>query len=61
MLKNIYSNTLLIICIVLLVISCSKDDPDPVHEHEVFTRVVLEVKKDGETDYKKYTFEICSD
>ena len=33
-------------------------EPVVVHEHEVFTRVVLEVKKDGETNFKKYTFEV---
>jgi hypothetical protein len=57
MLKNIYTNTLLIIFAFLLVISCDKGEPVVVHEHEVFTRVVLEVKKDGETNFKKYTFE----
>jgi hypothetical protein len=58
MLKNIYTNTLLIIFAFLLVISCDKGEPVVVHEHEVFTRVVLEVKKDGETNFKKYTFEV---
>ena len=58
MLKNIYTNTLLIISAFLLVISCDKGEPVVVHEHEVFTRVVLEVKKDGETNFKKYTFEV---
>lgn len=58
MLKNIYANTLLIISAFLLVISCDKGEPVVVHEHEVFTRVVLEVKKDGETNFKKYTFEV---
>ncbi len=58
MLKNIYTNSLLIISIILFVISCSKGEPVVVHEHEVFTRVVLEVKKDGEINYTKYTFEV---
>ena len=58
MLKNIYTNFLLIISAFLLVISCDKGEPVVVHEHEVFTRVVLEVKKDGETNFKKYTFEV---
>ena len=58
MLKNIYTNSLLIISIILFVISCSKSEPAVVHEHEVFTRVVLEVKKDGETNYTKYTIEV---
>lgn len=58
MLKNIYTNSLLIISAFLLVISCDKGEPVVVHEHEVFTRVVLEVKKDGETNFKKYTFEV---
>lgn len=58
MLKNIYINSLLIISAFLLVISCDKGEPVVVHEHEVFTRVVLEVKKDGETNFKKYTFEV---
>ena len=59
MLKNIYTNSILIISIItLFIISCSKSEPAVVHEHEVFTRVVLEVKKDGETNYTKYTFEV---
>ena len=58
MLKNIYTNSILIISIFLLAISCDKGEPVVVHEHEVFTRVVLEVKKDGETNFKKYTFEV---
>lgn len=58
MLKDIYTNSLLIISAFLLVISCDKGEPVVVHEHEVFTRVVLEVKKDGETNFKKYTFEV---
>ena len=58
MLKSIYTNSLLIISAFLLVISCDKGEPVVVHEHEVFTRVVLEVKKDGETNFKKYTFEV---
>ena len=58
MLKNIYKYSLLFISILLFVFSCSKSEPAVVHEHEVFTRVVLEVKKDGEQNYKKYTFEV---
>ena len=58
MLKNIYTNSLLFISILLFILSCDKGEPVAVHEHEVFTRVVLEVKKDGETNYKKYTFEV---
>ena len=58
MLKDIYTNSLLIISAFLLVISCDKGEPVVVHEHEVLTRVVLEVKKDGETNFKKYTFEV---
>ena len=41
-----------------LAISCDKGEPAVVHEYEVFTRVVLEVKKNGETNFKKYTFEV---
>ena len=58
MLKNFYKYSILIISVFLLVISCDKGEPAVVHEHEVFTRVVLEVKKDGETNFKKYTFEV---
>ena len=58
MLKNIYKYSLLFIFILLFVFSCSKGEPVVVHEHEVFTRVVLEVKKDVEQNYKKYTFEV---
>ena len=58
MLKNLYKHSLLIISVFLLAISCDKGEPAVVHEHEVFTRVVLEVKKNGETNFKKYTFEV---
>ena len=58
MLKNLYKHLILIISVFLLAISCDKGEPAVVHEHEVFTRVVLEVKKDGETNFKKYTFEV---
>ena len=58
MLKNLYKHSILIISVFLLAISCDKGEPAVVHEHEVFTRVVLEVKKDGETNFKKYTFEV---
>ena len=58
MFKNIYTNSLLYISILLFIISCDKGEPVAVNEHEVFTRVVLEVKKDGEQSYKKYTFEV---
>ena len=58
MLKNLYKHSILIISLFLLAISCDKGEPAVVHEHEVFTRVVLEVKKDGETNFKKYTFEV---
>ena len=56
MLKNIYTNSLLYISI-LFIISCDKGEPVAVHEHEVFTRVV-QSQKDGEKNYKKYTFEV---
>ena len=58
MLKNIYTNSLLIISIILFVISCSKSEPAVVHEHEVFTRVVIEIKEEIMTNYTKYTFEV---
>ena len=58
MLKNLFKHSILIISVFLLAISCDKGEPAVVHEHEVFTRVVLEVKKDGETNFKKYTFEV---
>ena len=58
MLKNLYKHLILIISVFLLAISCDKGEPAVVHEHEVFTRVVLEVKKNGETNFKKYTFEV---
>ena len=45
MFKNIYTNSLLYISILLFIISCDKGEPVAVNEHEVFTRVVLEVKK----------------
>ena len=59
MLKNIYTNSILIISIItLFIISCSKSEPAVVHEHEVFTRVVLEIKPESMTNYTKYTFEV---
>lgn len=58
MLKNLYKHSILIISVFLIAISCDKGEPAVVHEHEVFSRVVLEVKKDGETNFKKYTFEV---
>ena len=58
MLKNLFKHSILIISVFLLTISCDKGEPAVVHEHEVFTRVVLEVKKDGEANFKKYTFEV---
>lgn len=58
MLKNLFKHSILIISVFLLAISCDKGEPAVVNEHEVFSRVVLEVKKDGETNFKKYTFEV---
>ena len=59
MLKNIYTNYILIISIItLFIISCSKSEPAVVHEHEVFTRVVIEIKEESMTNYTKYTFEV---
>ena len=59
MLKNFYTNSLLIISIItLFIISCSKSEPAVVHEHEVFTRVVIEIKEESMTNYTKYTFEV---
>ena len=59
MLKNIYTNSILIISIItLFIISCSKNEPAVVHEHEVFTRVVIEIKEESMTNYTKYTFEV---
>ena len=58
MLKNLYKHLILIISVFLLAISCDKGEPAVVHEHEVFSRVVLEVKKYGEANFKKYTFEV---
>ena len=58
MLKNLYKHSILIISVFLVAISCDKGEPAVVNEHEVFSRVVLEVKKDGETNFKKYTFEV---
>ena len=58
MLKNIYTNSILIISIFLLAISCDKGEPAVVHEHEVFTRVVIEIKEEIMTNYTKYTFEV---
>ena len=58
MLKNIFFKPLITISLFLLVLSCSKDDPVPVHEQEAFTLVTLEVTKVGSTETTTYNFEV---
>ena len=58
MLKNIFIRPLIAISLFLLILSCSKDDPVPVHEQEAFNLVTLEVKKVGSTETTTYNFEV---
>ena len=59
MLKNIYIKSIFALSLFILILSCSKDsDPDPVHEEEVITLVILEVTKVGSSETMKYNFEV---
>jgi hypothetical protein len=58
MLKNLYLKPIIALCQFVLIFACSKDDPDPVHEEEVITRVTLEVSKVGSSNPTTYTFEV---
>lgn len=58
MLKNLYIKPIIALCQFVLIFACSKDDPDPVHEEEVITRVTLEVSKVGSSNPTTYTFEV---
>ncbi|MBH45845.1 MAG: hypothetical protein CMC93_04435 [Flavobacteriaceae bacterium] len=49
---------LIAISLFLSILSCSKDDPVPVHEQEAFTLVTLEVTKVGSTETITYDFEV---
>lgn len=58
MLKNLYIKPIIALCLLVLIFACSKDDPDPVHEEEVITKVTLEVSKEGSSNLTTYTFEV---
>ena len=58
MLKNLYIKPIIALCLFVLIFACSKDDPDPMHEEEVITRVTLEVSKVGSSNPTTYTFEV---
>ena len=58
MLKNLYIKPIIALCLLVLIFACSKDDPDPVHEEEVITKVTLEVSIEGSSNPTTYTFEV---
>ena len=58
MLKNLYIKPIIALCLLVLIFACSKNDPDPVHEEEVITKVTLEVSKEGSSNPTTYTFEV---
>ena len=58
MLKNLYIKPIIALCLFVLIFACSKDDPNPIHEEEVITRVTLEVSKVGSSNPTTYTFEV---
>lgn len=58
MLKNLFIKPLITISLFLLILSCSKDDPAPIHEEEAITLVTLEVTKVGSTETITYDFEV---
>ncbi|MFL2578197.1 MAG: hypothetical protein ACJ0QE_05765 [Flavobacteriaceae bacterium] len=56
--KNLFTKPLIAITLFLLILSCSKDDPVPIHEEEAFTLVTLELTKVGSTETITYNFEV---
>tara|TARA_A100001015_G_C14917500_1_gene682933 strand:+ start:721 stop:1332 length:612 start_codon:yes stop_codon:yes gene_type:complete len=58
MIKNIFIKPLIAIFLFLLILSCSKDDPVPIHEEEAFTLVTLELTKVGSTETITFNFEV---
>ena len=60
MFKNIKLTSLLIASVVFLA-SCKKDDPVPVNEEEVFTRVDLKVTNQADNATETISFEVDHD
>ena len=58
--KNIFKKSLLLSAILLLA-SCEKDDPKPVNEKEVFTRVDLKVTNQANSATETISFEVDHD
>lgn len=59
MLKYLHIKPILKIFILISIIACSKDeDPDPVNEEEIITKVTLEVSKVGSSEPIKYNFKV---
>ena len=58
--KNIFKKSLLLSAILLLA-SCEKDDPKPVNEEEVFTRVDLKVTNQADNTNETISFEVDHD
>ncbi len=58
--KNIFKKSLLLSAMLFLA-SCEKDDPKPVNEEEVFTRVDLKVTNQGDNTAKTISFEVDQD
>ena len=58
--KNILKKSLILSAILFLA-SCEKDDPKPVNEEEVFTRVDLKVTNQGDNTTETISFEVDHD
>jgi hypothetical protein len=56
--KNIYIKPIIAFCLFILIFACSKDDPDPVNEEEVITKVTIEITKVGSSNPMTYNFEV---
>lgn len=51
-----------VMALSLVVVSCKDDDtPEVVHEHEVFTKVIIDVTNQSDNSKAKYTFEVEHD
>jgi len=58
MFKKISIKSIIALCLFVLLFACSKDDPDPINENEAFSRVTLEVTKEGSSNPTTYTFQV---
>ena len=46
------------LCLVIFILSCSKDEPEVVNEEELITRVTLTVNKEGEAEKQVYAWNL---